>query len=142
MFTPVKHVKLTATVKDNGISLDGSDTFHLKDVIKTLGGVWHKETRTWTLPLDTGMAPLQAAAVNLGIAKAAEKEAEKIRFAYQSSPEGKLERVKAAFASGQYYWICCEKCEVHDWRRKHTSCIHHAVDGNSFRVDGMIYTGD
>ena len=39
-------------------------------------------------------------------------------------------------------WICCDKCEVIDWSRKYTMCQACAVDGNAFRVRGVVFTGD
>jgi len=40
------------------------------------------------------------------------------------------------------YWLCCDKAEIIDFKRKHSACREHAHDGNTFRVGGNIYTGD
>ncbi len=42
------------TAVDGAISLSGS-TFTFKETIKTLGGRWAPETKTWTLPAGTSL---------------------------------------------------------------------------------------
>jgi xanthine dehydrogenase molybdopterin-binding subunit B len=88
---------------------------------------------------------------------AVERAEKKKAAAYAASPEGIAEAkekqrnlilacLEEKKKTGAYHWICCEKCEVIDWARKHTSCRACADwDGqswNSFCVNGRRYTGD
>jgi hypothetical protein len=91
------------------------------------------------------------------------EEAERQRLIYLATPEGKeaarqqriamnttlKEEDKQRIARGEapiYWWINCVECEVLDWHRKHTSCEACGEDTgpsrNTFRVRGMIHTGD
>jgi hypothetical protein len=140
----------------------GGKTYDVKDAIKALGGHWNPARRVWTLPLhldtDETRARLGALSRNeqevLDFATAAAFAAAEEMMAKQRAKAAlkaaKLRaaeklRVQECVASGNYPWICCDKCEVIDWDNRHTSCLAHAHwDGQSwccFRVNGTLYTG-
>jgi len=148
----IKHVKLTVTEVPTGFSVAGTDTFALKEQIKAAGGKWQSGTKTWLLP-SAGLEPLQKAVKTLSDERTTEKKAQRLlakeQREFDKSPEGQVlkaqkakEQVQQALKTGAYHWICCDQCKVLDWTSAHTSCQVHAVDGNSFRVRGAVYTGD
>jgi hypothetical protein len=144
-------------------------TFDVKDTIKSLGGKWDAARRIWTLPLELDTEETRArlgaltkqqeevaeAAVAVwreAVLKAekegraaAIKRAEKRRAAADAK---NLELVKWCLAdtSGKYSWVCCDKCEIIDLEKGHSSCRAHAHwDGQSwcsFRIFGSLYTGN
>lgn len=132
-------------------------TFDIKDIIKEIGGRWDAARRVWTLPYtEEARAKLLAASAAAEDRLKAEKKEKKRKAAYRLTPEGQAEAraearevVKRCLVekakTGQYFWICCEECEVIDWQRQHTSCRACAHwDGqswNSFFVRGGLYTG-
>jgi hypothetical protein len=139
---------LSFTVVDAGIMVGGK-TFNVKDRLKEVGGRWNPQTSSWSIPVAADSPALRDELEKLATKKKAdEAAAAKAVRVYAASPEGKAaaaadekKRIKAEFAAGSS-WLCCENCTVIDWVRKHTSCQACAVDGNSFRVRGSIYTGD
>ena len=137
------------TVRDGKCSV----TFHIKAELKMLGAKWIQGAWTFRgfqeIPMVKRlMGPCEAAYVRAMNAKEAERLAEKAQRAWLKTPEGRAataaaekKRVAALFATG-CSWICCAECTIIDERRRHTACDIHAVDGNSFRVNGNLYTGD
>ena len=139
---------------EQGWAIIGYDTYALKDIIKKAGGKWNPETKTWSIPPTAAIEPFYAELKAISDGRRAQRKIdaaaaqERIRLA--NTPEAKKQRVLDALAikakTGQYYWICCEECEVIDWQRAHTSCKACAVDcglyKNTFRVRGNIFTGD
>ena len=154
-----------------GWTVSGS-TFTMKEHIKAAGGKWQPETRTWFIDSTKSIASLLEAKAADEAARAAAqvkvKAERKAQRAYDATPEGieakrvKMEAARAAAAEkakaqvlwalaekargvAGYHWICCESCEVIDWKRQHTSCRPCGVwDGqswNTFRVRGSIFTG-
>ena len=142
-------------------NITGYDTFALKEAIKRCGGRWEAASKTWIVPPPCDLAPLEEEMRLLGETRKAEAKAERERRkaerAFAATPEGKAaakaaarQRVLACLAekakTGAYHWICCEKCEVIDWQRQHTSCWDCGDDKglwrDCFRVRGRIYTGD
>lgn len=137
-------------------------TFYAKEAIKALGGKWDPSTSSWMLPvhIDSEMLrkDLQGKADTMEkTEKANARERKKAERAYAMSAEGiadakeKQRQVILACLeqkkkTGAYHWICCEKCEVIDWGRQHTSCMACAEwsgqSWNTFRVRGSIFTGD
>ena len=158
---------------DGGMMINGPDTFALKEMIKRCGGKWYAKINTWEIPAGCDIQPLMDELLLLDetrlVAAAKLKAEKKAQRAFDKTPEGQaLLRVKAAEkaaaakvemrekvlrclaekqATGAYHWICCEKCEVIDWGRQHTSCWDCGHDDgqggrNTFRVRGRLYTGD
>jgi hypothetical protein len=143
---------------EQGWSIGGYDTYALKDHIKKAGGKWQPKTKTWSVPatataassMDAFYAELKSISENRRAERKVAAAAEKERVRLANTPEAKKQRVLDALAikakTGQYYWICCEECEVIDWHLAHTSCKACAVDcglyKNTFRVRGAIFTGD
>lgn len=137
-------------------------TFYAKEAIKAVGGKWDPSIYSWTLPvhIDSEMLRkdlLEKAGATEKAEKKEKKDAKAVARAYAISPEGIAEAKAAAKArilwaleqkkkDGSYHWICCEKCEVLDWARQHTSCQACAEWGgqswNTFCVRGRRYTGD
>lgn len=128
-------------------------TFYAKEAIKTLGGKWDPVMSHWLLPahLDSEMLrkDLQEKATSIEKENKA-KEKAKRKADRAGDPLTERQKILACLEekkkTGAYHWICCEKCEVIDWARKHTSCRACADwDGqswNSFCVNGRRYTGD
>lgn len=147
-------------------------TFAMKEHIKAVGGKWQADTRTWFIDLANDISPLLEAKAADEAARAAAtlkaKVERKAQRAFDATPEGieakrvKMMAARAAAAEkakaqvlwalaekargvAGYHWICCESCEVIDWKRQHTSCRPCGVwDGqswNTFRVRGSIFTG-
>lgn len=124
-------------------------TFPIKELLKTLDARWDPSILQWTLPIHLDSEHLrntltQKLEDNIVIEKVEKKKA--IEFA--RSPEGIAmvkNQIEEKRKTGAYHWICCDECEVIDWRRQHTSCKACAeFDGqswNSFRVSGRLYTG-
>jgi len=134
------------------------NTFDAKDAIKGLGGRWDAARRIWTLPLALDTEDTRT---RLGVstkreedrlvlpeeerrAKAAEKEQK--RRAAAAAKNRALAQKCLADKSGKYWWVCCEECEIVDFKKGHTSCKAHAHwDGQSwcsFRIFGSLYTGN
>jgi hypothetical protein len=167
--------KIVITQTAAGWTVSGQ-TFDMKEHIKAAGGKWQPATRTWFIEATKDIASLLKAKADDEAARAAAaieaKAAKKAQRAFDATPEGQealrlkraADQMAAAAAAkarvlwaleekkrtdagaAAYHWICCESCEVLDWKRKHTSCRACAVfDGqswNSFRVRGNIFTGD
>jgi len=138
---------LSFTIVDAGVLVSGK-TFNVKDRLKQIGR-WNPQLSSWSIPAAADSPALREELEALATQKKAEEAAaNKAARLYAASPEGKAaaaaeekRRIKAAVAAGST-WICCESCEVVDWIRQHTNCRACAVDGNTFRVRGNIYTGD
>ena len=156
---PIPFVKLVVVASGSGFDVTGYDTFELKDHIKTAGGIWNSQKKSWYIP-SSGLESVRAAAEALHATRKAEKiakkEAMRNQRIYDKTPEGiaalaqkakdaVLSALQLKKATGAYSWICCEKCEVIDWQRQHTYCEACAVDyglyKEGFRVRGNIYTG-
>ena len=155
---------LKFTTNETHLFISGK-TFHIKETLKNIKAIWNPELKSWSVPiaLDTSFLRTsledrvkEIVLVNgnpvLSAAEKKEAAAEKKRLReYAASSEGKKATLLAVLAekekgNGAYHWICCDQCEVIDWVRQHTSCNVHAEDcglyKNTFRVRGMIYTGD
>ena len=149
---------LTFSTNDTHLIISG-DTFHLRNYLKEhLKAIWNNEKKFWIIPIGLDSASLRneletKAASAYRAAREAEAAERKKKRDFAKSPEGKkaaeeekrtffLNALKMKAKTGAYHWICCESCEVIDWRRQHTSCDVHAEDGNTFRVRGALYTGD
>ena len=133
------------------------DTFPIKDALKIIGK-WDPSTRSWVVPAYLDSEPLRKDLESkLKEAKKKERDENAAKKAHAMTPEGRAEaaeeerkRILACLeekkATGAYHWICCDKCEVIDWSRQHTSCKACATwDGqswNTFCVRGRRYTGD
>jgi hypothetical protein len=133
------------------------DTFPIKDALKIIGK-WDPSTRSWVVPAYLDSEPLRKDLESkLKEAKKKEKDENAAKKAHAMTPEGRAEaaeeerkRILACLeekkATGAYHWICCEKCNVIDWKRQFTSCMDCATwDGqswNTFCVRGRRYTGD
>ena len=128
-------------------------TFYAKEAIKTLGGKWDPVMSHWLLPahLDSEMLrkDLQEKATSIEKENKA-KEKAKRKADRSGDPLAERQKILACLEekkkTGAYHWICCENCVVLNWERQHTKCDACAVDyglyKNSFRVRGMVYTGD
>ena len=118
-------------------------TYDVKDVLKAAGASWMQ--RRWIFHDQHDIEEIsrrirddvETATTN---AATAAKEA-KAYTKWLQTPEGKKYSVQQAVQQG-VPWICCESCEVVDWKRQSTYCQKHAEGGNGFRVRGNIYTGD
>jgi hypothetical protein len=144
-------------------------TFPVREKIRGLGGRWDPVRGLWTLPLELNeeearthlgavtKADEERAAQLAADARAAVEEIEAERRRKWAKKEEKrrakaaadnFELVKKCLAdtSGKYSWVCCENCEIVDFRKGHTSCMAHAHwDGQSwcsFRIFGSLYTGN
>jgi hypothetical protein len=143
---------LVFTKTDKNIVISGK-TFYAKEAIKAIGGKWDHATSSWTISSDVATDVLK------GLEEAAKnaKKKEKAVTAFAASPEGiakgqeeERQHIMACLEQkkkdGSFHWICCEKCIVIDWGRKHTSCQACAEwsgqSWNTFRVRGSIFTGD
>lgn len=134
--------KLIFTQTDEGIVVTGK-TYDAKDVLKAAGASWVQ--RRWIFRDRQDMEALRDEVredVEAAAAKAAKaaKEA-KAYTKWLQTAEGQKYSVQQAVQQG-VSWICCEHCEVVDWKRQSTYCQTHAEGGNGFRVRGCIYTGD
>jgi hypothetical protein len=147
---------LIFTKTSDGITVrDGKRnvTFHIKEELKKLGARWNqgvwlfRGVQEISIVKDL-MGPCEVALVGAENAKEAERLAEKAQREWLKTPEGraaievaKKKRVTSLFKAG-CSWICCAECTIMDEKRHHTSCDIHAEDGNTFRVNGNIYTGN
>ena len=118
-------------VQDATLIVTGN-TFPIKDDLKSLNGTWSPALRAWSLPLIHDTPEMRAALLQKGV-----KSVTPVPYA-----DVIKECLKKKATTGEFYWICCESCKVVDWKRMHTDCHACAIDGNSFRVRGNIYTGD
>ena len=105
---------------ESNLQLSGK-TFPVKEAIKTLGGRWNPTLSVWTFPLSSNESEILSSLESAVKLIADEKK--------------KDEQIRP-------YWRCCESAKIIDGKRGFTSCEIHAIDGNSFRVRGAIYTGD
>ena len=148
---------------DKNIEITGK-TFYAKEAIKAAGGKWDAAAQRWTI--STTVEPEVLKGLEEAAKQGVEKEEEqkkkerqeaKKAAAYAKTPEGiaarkEQERLKILACleqkkkTGAYHWICCDKCEVIDWARQHTSCMACAdwsgQSWNTFCVRGRRYTGD
>ena len=128
------------SIKNEGeLLVARGSTFPVKEHLKKFGGVWNPSLHAWTLPLY--LDP-ESTATSLNNILEAEVLKTKLLRAMAPTPESKRADVAEALARGNCHWICCLECEVIDWKRQHTNCRVHSVDGNTFRVRGNIYTGN
>jgi hypothetical protein len=151
---------LQFSVSDGGVFLTGK-TFDVKDILKAKGAVWNPNKVAWFFAdtdVDRLRASLEADVEACMAARKSEKKqelaAKRAHRKWLTTPEGQAhlaaeEKERVRWALGQkalgnytYLWICCEECEVVDWKRQNTYCLAHAEGGNAFRVRGGIYTGD
>ena len=150
----IKFVKLTVTLQEGGYAVAGTDTFELKGQIKAAGGKWSPTTKSWVIP-HASIDIMREVAESLSEARQTEKKVCKERKAQmkasdtaiaQKAKDAVLDALEKKKATGEYSWICCEKCIVIDWARQHTSCDACAKDNglykDTFRVRGLLYTGD
>lgn len=161
--------RITISREATQLILSGK-TFDAKEAIKAFGGKWNPARRVWTLPLEadsdelrahlgartmaeqeTAEDAMKAAAAAAVAAVEAVFEAQRAKAAKQAAKlerqrAAEKERVRLCVESGNYWWICCENCEVIDWNKRHTSCrVHAHWDGQSwctFRINGALYTGN
>ena len=145
-------MSLIFNVIDKNLIIKGK-TFDIKDTIKGHGGRWDTLTQSWYVPIEKDSAEFRSSLLDLlSSAVKAEKDKKEAERAYSRSPEGIAaakanERaiIKRLVSQGSS-WICCENCIVIDWARQHTACDacaqNEGLYKNSFRVRGMIYTGD
>ena len=130
-------------------------TYDVKEQLKANGGRWNAQVNGWMFRDCTDVEELRSRLEEVVEQVMLEKKrARKVELAERKmhrewlrTPEGmaytaaeERTRVAAAVAAGSP-WICCAECEVIDWQRQTSSCQVHAVDGNTFRVRGNIYTG-
>ena len=130
-------------------------TYDVKEQLKAKGGRWNAHANGWMFDGSTEVEELRSCLEqDVEQAMLEKKRARKVELAERKmhrewlrTPEGmaytaaeERKRVAAAVAAGSP-WICCAECEVIDWHRQTSSCQVHAVDGNTFRVRGNIYTG-
>lgn len=145
---------LTFTTTAEGILVKGK-TFDVKEELKANGGRWDARANGWMFRDCTDVEELRSRLEEVVEQVMLEKKrAHKVELAERKkhrewlrTPEGMAytaaesrKRVAAAVAGGSP-WICCAECEVIDWQRQTSSCQVHAVDGNTFRIRGNIYTG-
>jgi hypothetical protein len=145
------------TGADGAHTINGNDTYELKDIIKSCGGKWQPNKKSWLVPSGRDLTPLETAIAALKAKRESDAKEKLAERAFALTEEGKaLAKAKAReivknclsekAKTGAYYWICCEKCEVIDWHRMHTYCWDCGSDDgqsrNCFRVRGSIYTGD
>ncbi len=132
---------LDFAVYEKGVVVTGK-TFDVKDILKAHGAAWDSQMAAWVFRGQGDVEAVRAtvaAEVDAALAaKSAAKKAVKAHRAWLKTPAGQAHAVAEARAAGAY-WICCDKCKVIDWERQHTSCT---VCVRSFRVRGVVYTGD
>ena len=124
-------------------------TFHVRNELKSVGGVWDPKTTSWLIPFAAD-SPVLRDELNAMVSKIlAEQKAETAKLkAFAASPEGiaaakeeEKRRVIDAFKDrARYFWICCEDCRVLNWSSKHVSCKTHYPDSTG--LCGKVYTGD
>jgi len=145
--------KLTYTVQQNppAVVVSGP-TFHHREKLKALGARWEPSTKVWILntqetpdrireQLEPSPSREQREALLLQQRK--QRDEAKAKKLWENSPEGKKARVLEALKDrSNYHWVCCEQCEVIDWKEQFSYCKAHAVGDNAFRVRGHIFTGD
>ena len=134
---------LIFATSEKGIVVTGK-TFDVKDILKAHGASW--DSGAWIFRGQTDVEAMRAAVaaeVEASVAaKAAAKKAAKAVRAWLKTPAGQAQAVAEARAAGAY-WICCDACKVIDWERQHTSCTACVRQStSSFRVRGVVYTGD
>jgi hypothetical protein len=145
---------LVLTPQGDNVVVGGS-SFDFKEIIRCAGARWNPVIRAWVFHKSTvaDITELISPAVNdlaafLAAEKIKQKAAAKAHKKWLQTPEGQAhtvaaEKARVALAVSQgSSWICCKECTVVDWVRQHTFCKACAEDGNSFRVRGMIRTGD
>ncbi len=136
---------LDFAVYEKGVVVTGK-TFDVKDILKAHGASWDSQMAAWVFHGKTDMEAVRAAVAAeveaaVSAKSAAKAEAKKAR-AWLKTPAGQAHAVAEARAAGAY-WICCDACKVIDWERQHTSCTACVRQStSSFRVRGVVYTGD
>lgn len=128
-----------ATLPDGSISLSGN-TFPYKDQIKTLGGKWNAETKTWVVPGDANLASIQPPPPPPPMDKLT-------KYPFLCCKQAKvINRFEHTFLckihNEKPSWMCCVDAEIIDVGRQTCSCIPHGdpMQG-SLRVRGSLYTG-
>jgi hypothetical protein len=134
------------TIVDNTLQVSGK-TFDVKDELRMRGGKWNPKLNVWELDVVHDNNELRDTLIAIVEKK---KTALKAEQEYAKSPEGKKRAVMNALEikkrTGQFFWVCCEECNVLDWGRGFTSCQVHSQDyglhKETFRIMGKLYTGD
>jgi len=134
-------------VKAGAIYVSGN-TFPYKELLKNLGGRWNPEEKAWKFEESLDVVrqsvedAIQDQADKVRAAQAKARKEAKEKKAWDASPEGKKARVLEALKDKKnYFWVCCEQCEVIDWKEQFSYCKAHAVGENAFRLRGHIYDG-
>jgi hypothetical protein len=136
---------LTFKTSDTNLGISGK-TYTLRQYLKSIGAMWEPMTSTWLLCISKDTPEFRKMIQQkLDDSLNAEKEEKKMKnISSQSIHHNNaffLNALKAKEKNPSLYsWICCDKCIVMDWRRKHTVC--EACSCYGFRVRGMVYTGD
>ena len=124
-------------------------TFHVRNELKSVGGVWDPATTSWTIPFAAYSTVLRDELNALVRKILTDQKADAARQkAFAASPEGiaaakeqeKQRVIDALKDRERYFWICCEDCRVLSWQTKHTACKTHAPGATM--LCGRIYTGD
>ena len=136
---------LIFATSEKGIVVTGK-TFDVKDILKAHGASWDSQMAAWVFRGQGDVEAVRAAVTaEVDAAVAAKKitlAAAKAHRAWLKTPAGQAHAVAEARAAGAY-WICCDKCKVIDWERQHTSCTACVRQStSSFRVRGVVYTGN
>jgi len=128
IFLHARIMELTFTEDlEMNVWMIGGKTFIWKEKIKSLGSaLWNPTLKVWQVPLSTDLTMLRDAVIWKAEENIIKKKEEEERKAKAPKP----------------YWVCCEKAKIIDYRRRMTSCGACAVDGNTVRKNGNIYTGD
>ena len=139
--------KLVYTLKEGSVYVSGK-TYDCKETLKLLGGKWRPEEKAWLFAersLDDVKESIEETYGHYleaikKLQAQVDIEAKKKKL-WEASPQGKKERVLEALKKPTF-WICCEECNVLDWKKMWTECVHHPnEDGTIFRVKGQQYCG-
>ena len=106
-------------------------TFHIKEKLKELTATWNPEEKSWSLPSALDTPSLRKELVEL-----LPKREPPTKKKHPTQEELKA-AMSEAYKSGKFWWICCEECEIVDYKRLHTYCKIH-----EFQVRGNKFTGD
>jgi hypothetical protein len=130
---------------DKNLIISGK-TFMIKDVIKTHGGRWDNQKQNWAIPIEKDSPEFRSNLLeSLSAAIQAERSYIRVPQSIEIAKANERATIKRLVSQGST-WLCCEDCTVINWQRQLVTCDECARDEgpykNTFRLRGMIYTGD
>ena len=111
--------------------LVSGNTFPIKQILKHKGGLWKATTKTWFLPLAMDGEVFRCCLRNCEDLTGKEPIVGEYDLRFWTERANKMAMLSILAKKRQevldtdFWWICCERCEVKNWSRQLASCACH-----------------